>query len=173
MPADHVSIPVYQCPTPGSRKGAVLVGAAKVDAADAQHAGYFWTLHVNGYAYRRCPERRRNVYLHREIAGSPQRPNEIAHGNADKLDCRRSNLSVATRSNNLLNPNDRIRRNNASGFRGVACHHSATGRAYFVGWLTVRHRAYHTPSFDRPEDAAAALAEIRAQVGVAEPTPRN
>lgn len=72
------------------------------------------------------------VYLHRVVAermgiipsvvaGTGGKWSEsIDHANGEKLDNRRSNLRLRTRSQQETNPNDELRRNNTSGIRGVS-----------------------------------------------------
>lgn len=62
------------------------------------------------------PGNHRNVTMHRSILWSPK-GYDIDHINMNGLDNRRSNLRIATRSQNCSN--SRKYNNNASGFRGV------------------------------------------------------
>lgn len=89
-----------------------------VDTADAELVTrYRWYEHTNGYARADIWEGNRRVariYLHRLLMD----PGElhVDHINGDKLDNRRSNLRVVTRSQNLLN---RHRALGSTGLRGV------------------------------------------------------
>lgn len=81
-----------------------------------------WKWHFNsGYAMRReylKGGKGKSVYLlmHRVIMNTP-RGLETDHINMDKLDNRRQNLRVCTRSQNGTNKN--IQSNNTSGYKGV------------------------------------------------------
>lgn len=95
----------------------------------------------------------KTIYLHREVLerklGRPLQPGEYAdHINGDTLDCRRSNLRVATPQQNSINSRQRGAR---SGFRGVASTRSNKFRAY--------HGATSIGTFDNASDAAKAYDE--------------
>lgn len=87
-----------------NRRGDV-VATAHVDSADARLAEKRWYLLRNGYAVRTEVEagKKRMLYLHREVLGLGSGAPEVDHRNRDKLDCRRRNLRVATRSLNCCN----------------------------------------------------------------------
>ena len=99
---------------------------AKIDSADYQRGSAFpWHFNGRGYAVRKAwvpggRGLRVNVFLHRFLLDAPQHLG-VDHVNGDTLDNRRSNLRLATQSQNLANR--RVRRN-ASGFRGVYRHGS-------------------------------------------------
>lgn len=80
----------------------------------AQHR---WFLMVNGYAVTTLSTSsgKRTVLLHRMILDEPD--SVIDHANRDKLDNRRSNLRLATLSQNAANA--KARSNSTSGFKGV------------------------------------------------------
>ena len=63
--------------------------------------------------------KRKNIFLHRFIMNCPE-GKEVDHINGDKLDNRKSNLRICTRSENAKNR--RISKNNTSGFKGVHWH---------------------------------------------------
>lgn len=76
-----------------------------------------WCFH-SGYAVRRMPfEASRFIYMHRLIA-SPREDEQVDHINMDRLDNRRENLRVATKSQNMQNRGKQM--NNTSGFKGVS-----------------------------------------------------
>jgi|HubBroStandDraft_4_1064222.scaffolds.fasta_scaffold03171_8 hypothetical protein len=58
------------------------------------------------------------VYMHRQIMGVTVREIEVDHWNHDALDNQRGNLRLATRKQN--NCNQRIRKDNTSGHKGVS-----------------------------------------------------
>lgn len=93
-----------------------------IDAADeALTAGYRWHKHTNGYARADVWSGNRRIariYLHRLLMDPG--PLHVDHINGDKLDNRRANLRVVTRSQNLLNrTKGATRHNESTGCRGV------------------------------------------------------
>lgn len=95
-----------------------------VDDEDFEWASQWkWNSEVNGYARRlgnKVNGRRTRYILHREILKRYNvdipRKYEVDHINHDKLDSRKSNLRVVSRSENIFN---RIRSDNSSGHPGV------------------------------------------------------
>ncbi len=94
---------------------------ALIDAEDAERILAFkWSLSCRGYAFRtrRVAERPGSmaIFMHRAIIDAPD-GRHVDHANGDRLDNRRSNLRLATPSQNSANakrPHD-----NRSGFKGV------------------------------------------------------
>src|SRR4051812_18715113 len=77
-----------------------------------------WHRHKLGYAYRIVWRGRvyvKAIYMHREIFGNPS--GEVDHINRRKLDNRRSNLRITSRSMNGANRGPQS--NNTSGYCGV------------------------------------------------------
>lgn len=108
---------------------------AIIDAKDVGLAeGWNWTAHVSKradgsirsvYAKRRIRlscGKQKNVFLHRVILNAPKGV-DTDHISGDGLDNRRSNLRLATRSQN--NQNQGLRPDNNSGARGVNWHKQA------------------------------------------------
>lgn len=109
---------------------------AIIDAADAHLAsGFNWGSLVKRrgdgdvrtvYALRRgSPDKRGArpaVYLHRVIMDAPA-GSDVDHIDGNGLNNRRSNLRVASRSENLRNHG--MRPNNTSGFKGVSWHNTS------------------------------------------------
>lgn len=106
------------------------------------------TLWIDSMGYVQVRSDGQRDRLHRLIIGA--RPGEITdHINRDKLDNRRSNLRIATRSGNGANSKNRS--HNTTGYRGVS-RDSWTGRYR----ATIRHngRTVHGPRYDSAERAA-------------------
>ena len=76
------------------------------------------------YAANRAGPRKAHVtiYLHRLIMNAPSGV-EVDHIDGNSLNCQRSNLRLASRSQNACNTG--IRANNKSGFKGVSWHERA------------------------------------------------
>ena len=102
------------------------------------------------YAHARDPARKANVYVHRLILNPP--PDLLVdHVNGDGLDNRRTNIRVATRSQNNANSNIF----NPLGYRGVCL--VPSGR--FKATISDRERAQksrYIGTFDTPSEAARA-----------------
>lgn len=80
---------------PVGRRGHV----ALVDDCDfASLSAHKWSLHTNGYAFRKSGNK--SVYMHREVLGAPK-GTEVDHINGLKRDNRRSNLRLCTRHENM------------------------------------------------------------------------
>ena len=103
-----------------------------IDEQDVPLATAFrWQVSVGGYAHRiaQAKGRRRHLAFHRLVIGA-KRGEEIDHINGDRLDNRRSNLRVVTRSQNQQN---RRKLRSATGVRGVERRQS--GRFRVRIWL--------------------------------------
>ncbi|HXF60743.1 MAG TPA: HNH endonuclease signature motif containing protein [Caldilineaceae bacterium] len=95
-------------------------GMALVDEADYERVSrYTWTLDKNGYVVRK--DGKRKLLLHRFILDAPP-GYDVDHINHDRLDNRRANLRLATRSQNNANSGPRP---GASRFKGVSRHEGA------------------------------------------------
>lgn len=92
---------------------------AIVDDADAGLASMTWSLHNRGYAVTKRWENGKtfSTLLHRLLMGNPEGM-QVDHINGDRLDCRRSNLRLATRSQNMMNRASRP--NKSTGIIGVS-----------------------------------------------------
>jgi hypothetical protein len=163
-----VRIPVNRCGAGGDHKArAVVVAWALVDDRDAHLAAHFWTL-SNGYVRRSGPDRK-NVMLHHSIIGKPPPGWHTSHADADKLNCRRSNLSHVTHSQNFLNIRDPLLRNNTSGERGLDFDANTRSRNKWRGKVVVRGVVHHTSRCVSAEEASAAMKELRERLGVLVP----
>lgn len=104
---------------------------ALVDDEDYETlSAYKWRLDHYGYAanVRRINGKTKTVFMHGYLLPHPK-GTEIDHINRNPCDNRKSNLRIATRSQNNMNSKRRV--NNTSGIRGVSLH-KQTGkwRAY-------------------------------------------
>ena len=88
---------------------------AIVDADDYRHTSeHKWSFTHYGYAVSWIGGRM--VLMHRWLLGAND-SQEVDHVNMDRLDNRRENIRVCTRSQNIANRNAPV--NNTSGFKGV------------------------------------------------------
>lgn len=132
---------------------------AIIDSADAELIGKNnWCVRfAKGpvYAVRgtkkggKCAE----VRMHRVIAGAPE-THCVDHVNGNGLDNRRSNLRVATTSQNICNA--RIRSDNKIGLKGVALHRQ-TGK--FRARIKANGRDIHLGLFETADAAHYAYSE--------------
>lgn len=133
---------------------------AVVDDCDADLAALKWCAHrpahqrswyaVRGYRLpggRQVTERLHRVVWARAHPGAPA-PAEVDHADGDGLNCRRSNIRAAEHRSNLKN--QRLRRDNSSGFKGVswskalgrwAAYIRADGRRKFLGAYAAKEEA--------------------------------
>jgi hypothetical protein len=115
---------------------------------------YNWSAYEdsNGMVYAICYTTRysRNIRMHRLIMNAPDGM-DVDHADRDGLNNRRSNLRLATRSQN--NANSVVSRNSKSGYKGV-CLDSYTGR--WKASIMVDYKHIHLGRFDTKEEAAMA-----------------
>lgn len=111
-----------------------------------------WYLSPDGYAvrYARANDGRKSpVYMHRLVTRAPT--NRMTdHENGDRLDNRRTNLRLATASQNNANSKDRPRR---SRFRGVYWHNPSNK---WVAQVSVGGQPRHLGLFANEVKAARA-----------------
>ena len=111
-----------------------------------------WTLHTSGdgrfAAYRNAGTvngKRKNLFMHRQILGAS--PGEMVdHINGNPLDNRIANLRICNPSENSCN--QKLRRNNRSGFKGVRRHRKKwqaviqkNKNVYCIGTFSTRESA--------------------------------
>lgn len=134
---------------------------ATIDAEDAERIGRVnWSAikDRNTHYARRFSTKngtKSHVLLHRVIANAA--PGQfVDHIDGDGLNCRKSNLRIATRQQNAWNARPR---NNASGFKGVR---KLRGR--FDARITVNGEVLFLGCFDTAEQAAQAYAQASARL---------
>lgn len=125
--------------------------AATVDDHDAAKvADFSWYFHSEGYAARRetIDGKSRIIYMHRQLLNAPA-DMVVDHVNGNRLDNRRSNIRLATHSQNNVNA-DRPA-HNTSGYKGVSWSKVA-GR--WEAYVTVNRKKKYLGLFLTAEAAA-------------------
>jgi hypothetical protein len=126
-----------------------------ISPEDDDLAKYKWCIH-RGYAARNIRDTSANsqvlISLHRTILerklGRKLEPHEQTdHINRDKLDDRRENLRLATRSENSRNRV--LQNNNTSGLRGVTKH-----RKRWVAQISIDGKTVNLGTFDTKQEAS-------------------
>jgi hypothetical protein len=130
---------------------------AIVDACDRDLADFYWTARIgrsgNKYAFRRgdTVKHMHRIVLERALGRKLLAGELVDHIDRDGLNNRRSNLRLATRSQN--NANSRRRSDNASGFKGVMFYKP---RGTWKAYINVDKRRINLGYYDTPELAHAA-----------------
>lgn len=129
---------------------------AIVDKEDYERMNQFNWHFAGGYARRnkQFPDgKRRIVFMHRELMNTPD-GYETDHINGDRLDNRRSNLRVVTRSQNQRNSRPR---KGTSKFKGVSYHKTERHKtSYWVARIQVDGRVKRLGYFKTEIEAARA-----------------
>lgn len=130
---------------------------ALVDDSDYEELGQWkWyamrtASHRDRWCAARCVPtgngRQANIYMHRAIL-KPASGVFIDHIDGDGLNNQRSNLRLATNQENCRN--QRVRRNNTTGYKGVFKWHNRWG---------AKIQEYYLGLFNTPEEAATAYNE--------------
>lgn len=132
----------------------------QVDDEDFERFGSLrWSLIQGGYVYRtyKVEGKQYGVYLHREVLGlSPGDGLFADHINRDRLDNRRSNLRVATPSENAQNLSHQA--GGVSRYRGVS-----RNRNRWSATVVSKGKHHHVGLFGTELDAGAAAAQWRAK----------
>jgi hypothetical protein len=144
------------------KRDGTQVAAATIDATDAVLVtGWVWRLHPTGYAVR---YERDNLglaahFLHRFLLGlEPRDPLQGDHMNRDRLDCRRENLRVVTKAQNMQNrPSVR---GATSKYRGVWW---STDRGLWVAEVAVDGKRHYVGAFEQEDVAGVAASAFRAE----------
>ncbi|WP_186269836.1 HNH endonuclease [Burkholderia gladioli] len=129
-----------------TRKGSLIL----VDETDhAWLSALTWSVSSTGYAVRNewRSGKQRTVLMHRLLLGlQPGDRCDVDHINGNRLDNRRVNLRVCTRSQNLWNARGM---NGRSGLKGVSWH--ATSKKWRARMTTEKGVHRHLGVFDTPE----------------------
>lgn len=125
---------------------------ALVDSEDYELVSNFkWHVSRRGYVSARVPgsgEPGRKLLMHRIIVGAL--PTEMVdHKNRNKLDNRRANLRIVTKSENGRNRPKQ--RNNTSGYKGVV-----RDRTRWAAMIKLHGKKIYLGCFGSPEEAAKA-----------------
>jgi hypothetical protein len=118
-------------------------------------SAYTWKVNIHGYVRASVytgvidgVETRREVQIHRLILDAPEGM-EVDHVNRDKLDNRRSNLRLCTRSQNKANTG--IISTNTSGYKGVSFHKNK-----WQASIRIDNKLLYLGRYDTKEEAAEA-----------------
>lgn len=117
---------------------------------------YCWYISNDGYVYSRDCKTNKNIAMHRLIMNFPDTTYDIdhIHGNKSRSNNRKSNLRIATKSQNRINTG--LRKDNTSGVTGVYF-----DKRYNIWYsrIKVNDEYIHLGCFDNFEDAVAARKE--------------
>jgi hypothetical protein len=135
---------------------------ALVDDDDFERVSAFkWHAHLdhgNWYARRWVKATPSTIYLHRFVMDAPCGV-QVDHWNGDGLDCQKSNLRRATHEQNTRNA--RLRKDNTTGFKGVA---RVTGKTCVAAQIWHDNKLQRIGYFDSPTDAARAYDSVAREV---------
>lgn len=139
----------------GSVRAVVVVDAEDYETVVAQGP---WRIVSKGYVAAHDRSRRGSaIYLHRFLLGVTNPAVQVDHIDGDPLNCRRSNLRLATNAQNAQNKKPV---GGSSQYRGVAWH-PASGK--WMAYAQVQRKRTHLGLFDQEEEAAEAAAQFRAK----------
>jgi hypothetical protein len=135
---------------------------AVIDSVDSDLVEGGWSVtRGRGWPYAIRAHKQQKEFLHRAImerilGRALTRNEEVDHISCNTLDNRRSNLRVASRSENARNR--KRNKNNKSGFKGVVSH-----RAKWQAKIHVNGQRKHLGTFDTPELAYIAYCDAARQ----------
>ena len=158
--ADHGTVEVPLWAKDGTIRAYALVDEADADAVLAHR----WCLNAGGYAKRAVQHcnRHETILLHRQLMGLGRGdPRRVDHRNLNRLDCRRSNLRLATHAENMQNQADFGNRGpKTSRYRGVT-RRKDNGQWQAQAGLGKVH--YHLGTYATEDEAARVVAAFRAE----------
>lgn len=161
------------CQIPLRRRDQTVAAHALIDPDDFERVNALtWCLAGDGYVFHTTPEHT-TVMLHRFVLGLAPKwvdPHEVDHENRDRLDCRKSNLRIATRAENCQNQAPKGR----SSYRGVLFDaRENTWRARVRMVVDGQQRTLLSRRFRSELDAAIAAERVRLEhMPFATPDPR-
>lgn len=125
---------------------------ATIDKSDIEIvAGYRWSTLINsrtGHAYAVRYEKQKCFLMHRVLLGAPGHLH-VDHADGDGLNNRRSNIRLATQSQNMAN--SVLVRRNKLGVRGVR-----KKKGKFRAEISHDNKTVHLGYYDTAEEASAA-----------------
>lgn len=122
---------------------------------------YGWMLSKLGYVMRFASMKyyfNRTIWLHRIIAKTPE-DMVTDHINGNKLDNRKVNLRVCTKSQNAINA--KLRVDNKTGHKGV---HFDKQRKKYMAYLTVNKQRIQLGRYSSMEEAVTAYRKASAEM---------
>lgn len=103
----------------------------------------------NGYAYTNTKGARTRIAMHRIIVDVADSDFVVDHINGDKLDNRRSNLRVCTKSEN--NRNRKLNKSSSVHYKGVY-----VNKNKFMAYITFNYKMHYLGVFNTAKEAAKA-----------------
>lgn len=137
---------------------------ALVDEEDYERVSkYKWSYNNNGYGVRgaRINGKRYTIYLHREIMNVDPNDTEtyVDHINEIRLDCRKSNLRLATRAQNRWHSGKTKR--NSTGYKGVTFNKRDK---LFIAQIMVNRKSHYLGCYSTAEEAGRAYREAASRL---------
>lgn len=105
---------------------------------------------------------RKTILMHRLLLDAPNGL-DVDHKNGNKLDNRRSNIRLATRSQNITNTKNRVR-NKQLLPRGISFNPSKHGKQPYMARISMMGKSYFLGNFYILEDAVKAYTDKRKEL---------
>lgn len=112
---------------------------------------YNWHVNSNGYAFRNYGHKSKQKYMHREILGLTERGQIGDHKDRNRLNNQRSNLRLATATENSANRS--LIANKTSKYNGVSLFKRDN---IWTSFIKFEHKHIYIGRFVNEEDAAKA-----------------
>lgn len=113
---------------------------------------YCWSVDSKGYLQAKIPRQSKMITFHRLILDFPNC--DVDHVNRNRLDNRRSNLRLATKSQNRYNTS--MKKSNNSGVIGIKKIVHNSGKTVFIASLAKDKKEVLNKTFENFEDAVIA-----------------
>lgn len=126
---------------------------AKIDDDDLEKVSFCsWNFdrYARANVWLKGEKKYKVMYMHRIIANAPQGM-DVDHINGDKLDNRKENLRVCTRSENLHNLKGKSR--SKSGLRGAYRELNRGDGCRWFSQMSVKGKMHHLGRFDTAKEA--------------------